>query len=78
MYLAVVAVIVGQALLLGSMVLAIYGAAFWLLVASFVRFHEEPTLSERYGEQYDAYRRAVPGWWPRLRPWSSGPPLRRA
>jgi len=74
MYLAVLAAIIGQALLLGRLVLVIYAGLFWLVVASFVWLYEEPTLSARYGEQYAAYQRAVPGWWPRLRPWSPGPP----
>jgi protein-S-isoprenylcysteine O-methyltransferase Ste14 len=69
MYLAVGATIVGQALVLGRWWLVAYAAAFMALVAAFVRVYEEPTLSERYGEEYAAYRRAVPGWWPRLRPW---------
>jgi protein-S-isoprenylcysteine O-methyltransferase Ste14 len=30
---------------------------------------EDPRLARRFGTEYDAYRRAVPGWWPRLRPW---------
>jgi len=68
MYLAVIAVILGQALLLGRLVLLIYAVLFWLIVASFVYFYEEPTLSDRHGEQYAAYQRAVPGWWPRLPP----------
>jgi protein-S-isoprenylcysteine O-methyltransferase Ste14 len=68
MYLAVIATILGQALILGRPVLLLYAAGFWLLVASFVHFYEEPTLRERYGSEYDAYRRAVPGWVPRLRP----------
>src|SRR4051795_6503705 len=72
MYVAVIAVILGQAAILGRPVLLAYAAAFWLVVASFVRFYEEPTLSRRYGEQYVAYRRAVPGWWPRLTPWDGG------
>jgi protein-S-isoprenylcysteine O-methyltransferase Ste14 len=70
MYLAVIAIILGQAAILGRGVLVAYAAVFWAIVASFVRFYEEPTLSERYGEQYDAYRRAVRGWWPRTTPWS--------
>jgi protein-S-isoprenylcysteine O-methyltransferase Ste14 len=69
MYLAVAATIVGQALLLGRPWLLTYAAAFWLVVAAFVRGYEEPTLSARYGEEYAAYRRAVPALWPRLRPW---------
>ena len=69
MYVAVLAVIVGQALLLGQPGLLLYDAALWLIVASFVRFYEEPTLARRFGAEYEAYRRAVPAWWPRLRPW---------
>ena len=76
MYLAVGATIVGQALALGRPVLLAYAAAFWVVVAAFVRSYEEPTLSARYGEQYAAYRRAVPAWWPRLRAWSPRPPPR--
>jgi protein-S-isoprenylcysteine O-methyltransferase Ste14 len=73
MYVAVGATIVGQALLLGRPWLLAYAGAFWLVVAGFVRGYEEPTLSARYGEEYDVYRRAVPAWWPRLRPWSPPP-----
>ena len=69
MYVAVLAVIVGQALLLGRLGLLLYAAAAWLLVAAFVRWYEEPTLTRRFGADYEAYRRAVPAWWPRLRPW---------
>ena len=65
MYLAVTATIAGQALILGRPALLLYAAAFVAAVASFVRFYEEPTLAQRFGAQYDAYRRAVPAWWPR-------------
>jgi protein-S-isoprenylcysteine O-methyltransferase Ste14 len=69
MYVAVTAIIIGQALLLGRPVLLLYALAFVAAVASFVHFYEEPVLSARYGEQYDEYRRAVPAWRPRLRGW---------
>jgi protein-S-isoprenylcysteine O-methyltransferase Ste14 len=69
MYVAMLAVVVGQALILGRPGLLMYAAALWLIVASFVRFYEEPTLGRRFGARYEAYRRAVPAWWPRLRPW---------
>ena len=65
MYLAVGAVIAGQALLLGSWSVAAYLLVFLLAVVTFVRGYEEPTLRARYGAEYDEYRRAVPGWWPR-------------
>jgi protein-S-isoprenylcysteine O-methyltransferase Ste14 len=69
MYVAVLVAIVGQALLLGRLVLLLYAAGAWLVVAAFVHFYEEPTLTSRFGADYEAYRRAVPAWWPRLRPW---------
>ena len=72
MYVAVLAAIVGQALLLGRLDLLLYAGAAWLLVAAFVRWYEEPTLTRRFGADYEAYRRAVPAWWPRLRPWEPG------
>jgi hypothetical protein len=36
--------------------------------ATFVKVHEESTLTKTFGEQYERYRRNVPGWWPRLWP----------
>jgi protein-S-isoprenylcysteine O-methyltransferase Ste14 len=72
MYVAMLAAIVGQALLLGRLGLLLYAAAAWLAAAAFVRFYEEPTLTRRFGANYEAYRRAVPAWWPRLRPWDPG------
>jgi protein-S-isoprenylcysteine O-methyltransferase Ste14 len=69
MYVAVLAAIVGQALLLGQLGLFVYAGAIWMVAAAFVRFYEEPTLARRFGADYEAYRRVVPAWWPRLRPW---------
>jgi protein-S-isoprenylcysteine O-methyltransferase Ste14 len=69
MYVAVVAAILGQALLLGQPVLLAYAVAVFAAVAGFVHWYEEPVLSSRFGEPYEAYRNAVPAWWPRLRPW---------
>jgi protein-S-isoprenylcysteine O-methyltransferase Ste14 len=71
MYVAVTAVIAGQALVLGSGRLALYAAAFLAITATFVKLYEEPVLTERYGDRYRTYRDNVPGWIPRLRPWRS-------
>lgn len=72
MYLAVAATIVGQALALGQPILLLYAAAFAVAVAAFVHWYEEPTLRRQFGQQYEAYRRAVPAWWPRREPWKAG------
>lgn len=72
MYLAVIAAILGQALALAQPVLFLYAAAVAAAMVAFARWYEEPTLLRRFGAQYEAYRRAVPGWWPRGRPWDPG------
>jgi protein-S-isoprenylcysteine O-methyltransferase Ste14 len=72
MYMAVAATIVGQALVLGRPALLLYAAAFVAVTAAFARWYEEPALRRRFGAEYEAYRRAVPGWWPRRHPWRAG------
>jgi protein-S-isoprenylcysteine O-methyltransferase Ste14 len=74
MYLAVGAIIVGQALLFGRPVLLVYAAIFAAAVAAFVHWYEEPTLRRQFGAEYDIYRRAVPAWLPRLTPWEHDRP----
>jgi protein-S-isoprenylcysteine O-methyltransferase Ste14 len=67
MYLAVAAVVLGQALVLGRWLLVGYGLVFGLAVWSFVHWYEEPTLRRQFGSAYDDYRATVSGWWPRRR-----------
>ena len=69
MYVAAVAAIVGQALLLWRPVLVLYAALVWTVVALFVRLYEERELRRRFGPQYEAYCRGVPAWRPRRTPW---------
>jgi protein-S-isoprenylcysteine O-methyltransferase Ste14 len=70
MYLAVLTIILGQAVLFGSWGALVYAGIVLLAVASFVRGYEEPTLAGEYGEEYREYRRNVRGWIPRVRPWN--------
>jgi protein-S-isoprenylcysteine O-methyltransferase Ste14 len=70
MYVGLLIAILGQALLFGSLGVLVYAIFAWLAPAAFVRLYEEPTLLRQYGAQYEAYRRAVPAWWPRMRPWT--------
>ncbi|MCP2032632.1 protein-S-isoprenylcysteine O-methyltransferase Ste14 [Okibacterium sp. HSC-33S16] len=69
MYLSVLVIILGQALLVGSWGLVAYAAVLLVSVVAFVKGYEEPTLTSTYGEYYREYRRNVPGWLPRLTPW---------
>lgn len=69
MYVATAAMIVGEGLLLGQPILLVAAAVYLSALAALVRLREEPRMRERFGAGYEAYRRAVPGWFPRLRPW---------
>jgi len=70
MYLAVTATILGQALLLWRPVLLAYAAIVAGAFVAFVLGYEQPMLRQQFGPSYDAYRRAVRAWWPRLHAWN--------
>lgn len=70
MYVAVTALIVGQALLLGSLLVLIYGLVVGGVFHAFVVLYEEPAQRRRFGAEYARYCAAVPRWVPRLRPWT--------
>ena len=69
MYVSVVAVILGQAILFGDWRLMIYGGLMWLAFHAFVLAYEEPVLAQTFGAQYEEFRANVPRWIPRLSPW---------
>jgi protein-S-isoprenylcysteine O-methyltransferase Ste14 len=69
MYVGVVSAILGQALLFGDVRLLAYAAAVWLATFLFVVVYEEPALRRQFGEEYANFRKHVPRWIPRLRPW---------
>jgi protein-S-isoprenylcysteine O-methyltransferase Ste14 len=72
MYVAVVAVILGQALLFGDVRVFKYGLFAWLVARLFVLAYEEPTLRKTFGAEYESFRANVPRWIPRLAPWRGG------
>ncbi|RUT98527.1 isoprenylcysteine carboxylmethyltransferase family protein [Mesorhizobium sp. USDA-HM6] len=69
MYVAVLSIIFGQVLIFSSGAVFVYGLIAAAAMISFVKVYEEPTLARRYGAEYETYRRAVPGWLPRITPW---------
>ena len=68
-YIGVVSVTLGQALLFGDGRLLWYGAVVWLVFHLFVVLSEEPILQQTFGMEYDTFRAHVPRWIPRLTPW---------
>ena len=69
MYLAILVIVLGQSLVLGSGILLEYAALLWLLFHVFVILYEEPTLGSQFGTSYQVYRQNVRRWLPRIRPW---------
>jgi protein-S-isoprenylcysteine O-methyltransferase Ste14 len=70
MYVAVLVIVIGQGLVLWSGILLRYAALLWFVFHMVVLLYEEPALGNQFGESYQAYRRNVRRWWPRLRPWA--------
>jgi protein-S-isoprenylcysteine O-methyltransferase Ste14 len=65
MYVAVVLIILSEALLFESLTLVVYGLALWSISHLFVVSFEEPALSRSFGAQYASYRSSVSRWLPR-------------
>jgi len=65
----VLCVLLGEAVLLGSVVLLEWFACFAILNMTFIPLAEEPDLLRRFGEDYRLYRKNVPRWIPRRTPW---------
>jgi protein-S-isoprenylcysteine O-methyltransferase Ste14 len=72
MYVAVVSIILGQALLLGDPHLITYAVFPWLAAHVFVLTYEEPTLRRSFGAEYETYCAHVRRWIPRFTPWYRG------
>ena len=66
---AVMAILFSQALLLNSLCHLAWAIFFSLGNMLYIPRSEEPGLERRFGEDYRRYKRHVPRWLPRLRPW---------
>ncbi len=69
MYVCVLSIIAGQALLFGQTLLFAYAGLLLLAFHLFVQFYEEPQLRRRFEGSYKSYCQHVRRWWPRLTPW---------
>jgi protein-S-isoprenylcysteine O-methyltransferase Ste14 len=62
-------VLLGEAVLAASLRLFCWFVVFIIANTVYIPLAEEPGLVKRFGEEYEVYRRNVPRWVPRLRPW---------
>jgi protein-S-isoprenylcysteine O-methyltransferase Ste14 len=70
----VMTVLLGEAVLAASLPLACWFTVFVVVNAIYIPLSEEPGLVQRFGNDYEAYRRNVPRWIPRLKPWTTSQP----
>jgi protein-S-isoprenylcysteine O-methyltransferase Ste14 len=73
-YVALVSIVLGQAVLFGDPRVLGYGMLLWLTFHAVVVASEEPDLVDGFGTQYEEYRANVPRWIPRLTPWRAARP----
>jgi protein-S-isoprenylcysteine O-methyltransferase Ste14 len=71
MYVGVVTIILGEALLVSDTYLLAYAACAWLAMHLFVISYEEPKLQQTFGAEYNAFRANIPRWLPRFSAWKS-------
>jgi protein-S-isoprenylcysteine O-methyltransferase Ste14 len=73
-YVAIISIIFGEALLFDSIAVFGYGVLLLALLHLRLLLYEEPRLRRKFGAGYDEYCHAVPRWLPRKARRASPPP----
>jgi protein-S-isoprenylcysteine O-methyltransferase Ste14 len=66
MYFGILLMLIGYFLWYGYWSLLLYAVIVFGVIHLFVTLYEEPTLRKKFGASYEAYRRDVPRWIPKL------------
>ena len=69
MILSLIITLVGEALFFSSYGIAALALLNFVLNSIYFVYMEEPELEKRFGEQYREYKKNVPRWIPRRKPW---------
>jgi protein-S-isoprenylcysteine O-methyltransferase Ste14 len=59
-YVALLVILLGEALLFGDERVAVWGVLFWMFTFAVVVIVEEPALRQQFGPEYETYCRNVP------------------
>jgi protein-S-isoprenylcysteine O-methyltransferase Ste14 len=70
---SVLIMLIAESLLLNSFILLVWWAIFLLGNMLYFPLREEKDLEKRFGSSYAVYKKHVPRWLPRLRPWKGEP-----
>lgn len=63
-------ILIGESFLLRTANMLIWTFAFFLINTFYFILKEEPDLYKRFGEEYKKYKKNVPRWIPRVRPYA--------
>jgi protein-S-isoprenylcysteine O-methyltransferase Ste14 len=70
MIIGVVVILLGESFLLGSLGVFIWAIAVFAGNTAYFHYSEERGLVERFGDAYLEYKKNVPMWFPRMKPWN--------
>ena len=73
MYVAIMGMLTGQAMIFASPPALAYAGAIFLMFHIWTVTFEEPQMRGLFPEDFAAYSAAVPRWIPRLTPWNGNP-----
>ena len=62
-------VLLGESLVLNSANILILAGVFFVINTIYFILMEEPDLEERFGQEYEAYKKNVPRWIPKFKPY---------
>lgn len=63
-------ILIGETLYLQSTNILIWAGAFFLINTFYFILKEEPDLQKRFGDEYKRYKKNVPRWIPRIKPYT--------
>ena len=67
----VLTILLGECLFFGSETILIWALLFFIINTIYFILLEEPDLYQTFGDEYKAYKKEVPRWIPRFRPYTS-------
>lgn len=75
MIMGVLTVLIGESIAIKSLNIFIWTGIFFVISNIFFVLYEEPNLEKKFGNEYREYKRNVPRWLPRLKPFIPDPEL---
>lgn len=62
-------ILIGETLFLNSVNILIVAGAFFIINTIYFILKEEPDLYKRFGKEYEEYKKKVPRWIPKFKPY---------